>query len=340
MPAHKPLQTPLDLVGNNDAAATLLPMKSFAEPFRLIFEKPSGEVSNIEVRSLGGLRSVTERLEKGEIREMNRFATLEMQLWGLLAERVGFLQRGAPQAGLSAGIMPLGPQATGFAEDMAPLFGGEINALNALADMTKKAQEARELVDPSARPVPEPSEHKFVKGDCVNLTPDGEKALASIVGANAIDMESDNAAHIMRQSEPGFTSEELDEIEEAGNLDEEIHGKASPSTGPLAAAIGMAVEAIRPVGIDGEGEREIYRRENDAWVKITLPALQVGDQFVMIDDGTTPPDEAAKWTATGTPAKNDDGLWQIQAKEVGSDAESGSSTAQDNPDEPDAKDDA
>ena len=82
-----PLHTALHLT--SDIKGSPLPQKSFAEPFRLIFEKATGEVSNIEVRSLGGLRTVSERLEKGELREMDRFSSLEMQLWGLLAERVG-----------------------------------------------------------------------------------------------------------------------------------------------------------------------------------------------------------------------------------------------------------
>jgi hypothetical protein len=296
------------------------------EPFRLIFEKQTGEVTNIEVRSLAGLRTVAERLESGEIQEMNRFSSLEMQLWGLLAERVGFLRRGPPQAGLAAGIMPLGEQATAFAEDMAPLFGDEVSALNALAEMREKAQKAGELVNPKLRPKPVPSEHKFVQADGVNLTTEGEKLLAKIVGANEIDMQSDNAAQLMRKSEAGLSSEELDEIEEANKVDEAIHGEPKPQTGPVAAAIGMAVEAIRPV--ESDGLREIYRREGDSWVKIAFPALRSSDHFVMIDDANTNPANAKVWRAVGWPAKNDDGVWAIQAEPVESDVDDGSSENQ------------
>ena len=246
MPSANPLHAALHATGNT-VKGNPLPQKSFVEPFRLIFEKPSGEVSNIEVRSLGGLRSVAERLENGELCELNRFSTLEMQLWGLLAERVGFLRRGPPQSGLAAGIMPLGEGATGFAEDMSSLFGGEVEALNALSEMKEKARKAGELQNPKLRPDPTPSEHKFVKEDGVNLTPDGEIRLANLVGASSLDREADNAAHLMRSSDSGYSAEELDEIEEAGKVDDAIHGTPTAQTGPMAAAIGMAVEAPRPV---------------------------------------------------------------------------------------------
>jgi hypothetical protein len=99
--------------------------KLFNKPFRMVFEVTGTEqVTWIEVESLSGLRHVADRLDKGEIREIDQYTSLEMQLWGHLAEYVGFLREPAQiESPLSAGIQPLGAEVGELTNDMSRYVG-------------------------------------------------------------------------------------------------------------------------------------------------------------------------------------------------------------------------
>ena len=172
--------------------------KIFTKPFRLVFKRTEDQaVTWIEVKSADGLKTVIERLAKAELVPVNACATLSLQLWALLAEHIGFLRYSGPDGYLNAGIEPLGAEQADLVGDMTELFGGFDPALAALSEMRDDAvREWEKSEGPS-----------ILKGDGVNLTPEGEKLLASevydTVGDSNVDvkMETANAEVLLQDTE-------------------------------------------------------------------------------------------------------------------------------------------
>jgi len=212
--------------------------KVFAKPVRLVFKKiENQEVTWIEISTLRGLKEVIQRLAGGVLVPLNAASTLQMQLWAHLAEHVGFLRFNGPSDEFSAGIQPLGAEQGQLINDMKEIFGGidpGLAALSNIRDQVMRDIEARQPVEPAG------SGGQYVKSDGVNLTPEGEVALADLVGESVLDMESDVAQALMRESEPGLTGEEID----AALADHNYFGDpdAQEVTGEEAAEMGRRVE--------------------------------------------------------------------------------------------------
>lgn len=228
----------------NDSPTSLLPPKIFAQPFRLALKKgDSDDVTWIEVRSLAGLRGVFEKIEKGELTEIDRFSSVEMQLWGHMAEHSGFLRVQGSASSLAAGIQPLGDQAGALADDFASLMGGsDVDALNLLGAM-QNTLKSRPL-DRTPMGQPEVT-HEFVKPDGVNLTAAGENALLDLVYGDlptasrqdssettAFRKESENAVEIFLRDTPPATPEEV-EAEALEAIDCQIAADSEATEGPI-----------------------------------------------------------------------------------------------------------
>jgi hypothetical protein len=170
----------------------LVPQRVFARPFRLTFEKQSGETTMIEVKTLDGLREVISRRNEGKVFEIDGY-TLEIQLWGVLAEHCGFLRADpGSKSALSSGVQPISEAAAALTSDLAELCGGDDAGIQMLEEM-------RRAVGRAENAVRERHDHafklgKFVKEDGVNLTPAGEEKLAEIVGEPLTEIER-AAAH-------------------------------------------------------------------------------------------------------------------------------------------------
>ena len=181
------IKDPLAVSGEQ---TSLLPPKIFAHPFRLALKKGK-DVTWLEVRSLKGLRNVFDKLESGELEEVSRFASVEMQLWGLMAEHSGFMRIAGNGSTLAAGIQPLGEEPAALADDLASIMGGtDVDALKVLGDMRNTLKKK-----PIDRTPMEQEEltHEFVKPDGVNLTQEGEEALISLVyGPTGISKPDDH----------------------------------------------------------------------------------------------------------------------------------------------------
>lgn len=174
--------------------------KLFAKPFRLVFKRVEDQaITWIEVESSNGLKTVVDRLAKAELVPVNAYATLSLQLWALLAEHVGFLRFQGPEGHLNAGLEPLGAEQAELVGDMTELFGGFDPALEALTSMRDSAVKKQEDAAGDG-----PS---FFKVDGVNLTPEGEKELASEVygtvgDANvSVKMETATAEALLAETE-------------------------------------------------------------------------------------------------------------------------------------------
>lgn len=111
--------------------------KTFAKPFRVILTDSEERTRVFEVRSLAGLRSLFDRIEREELREISKFASVQMQLWGFLAEHSGFMQATQPRT-MEAGLGVLGPSAA-LVDDMADLFGGVDAGVEVLRDARRMA---------------------------------------------------------------------------------------------------------------------------------------------------------------------------------------------------------
>jgi hypothetical protein len=252
---------------------SLLPKKVFAQPFRLAFKKDE-DVTWVEVESLAGLRSVTEKLATGELTEIDQFSSLMMQLWGHLAEHTGFLRvKGSPSA-LAAGIQPLGEEAVALAEDLSAIMGGDdVSALGTLGDM-KDLLGRRPIDNTPMKPVP--VTHDFVKQDGINLTEKGEDALMERVLNNgfsnqpdkaprretlAFEKERENAIEIFLAQTPAATPEEIEaekaeavEAAALGELKQKAAGKVI--TGKNAAIIGRYVAEVGR-GLDNADDKAV-----------------------------------------------------------------------------------
>jgi len=110
--------------------------KSFAHGFRLVFLDDEDNEVMIEVKTLDGLRAVMQRLQKKTLHETEG-NTLELQLWGILAEHSGFLRSGGGtplfSTGPEAGIVPLGEGRAALLTD--PIFGGTDDAAERINEM-------------------------------------------------------------------------------------------------------------------------------------------------------------------------------------------------------------
>ena len=173
--------------------------KVFAKPFRLVFKRVKDQaITWIEVKTADGLKTVIDRIAKAELVPVNACATLDLQLWALLAEHVGFLRYSGPGGYLNAGLEPLGAEQADLVGDMTELFGGFDTALAALSEMRDGAVKDWE------KSVEGPS---YLKVDGVNLTPEGEKELAShvydTIGESNVNvkMETANAEVLLQDTE-------------------------------------------------------------------------------------------------------------------------------------------
>jgi len=137
------------LLEKDAKSESILPEKVFAHPFRLVFMNNDGETTWIEVASLEGLKAVCARIERDEIRPLNRATTLELQLWGLLAEHCGFLRFGNPTSFFGMGIQPEGAGAAALAGDLTNLFGSSEEALAEMNAMQKRVRPAVTGVSPT-----------------------------------------------------------------------------------------------------------------------------------------------------------------------------------------------
>lgn len=299
----------------NGPEQTLLPSKVFAQPFRLAFKKDD-DVIWLEVRSLEGLRQVATRLDEGEIQEIDRFSTLEMQLWGLLAEHAGFLRIQGCASALAAGIQPLGEQTAALAEDISSIMGGDdVAALNMLNTM-KSALKSTPFDDTLTKQTTVSNE--FVKSDGVNYTEKGEDTLREMVlgrdtrpyaearkpSKETIEHEKvvENAIQIFRET-PEPTEEEREweasVITECGERGEgsSVQRNAVPPTeepkvGPAAARIGRLVADVAR-GLDNEADAAV-RSEAEAAIQILTEMMKRGASAI---EGGIPLHDVEKFTS-------------------------------------------
>ena len=173
--------------------------KVFAKPFRLVFKRTEDmAVAWIEVKSLAGLRTVCEKIANGDLVPVDAYSTLDRQLWGHLAEHVGFLRYAGPEDEFSAGIQPAGPGFGELADDLTTLFGGTDGMLQGLAELREQI-----MRDVEARmPYEETTNHDFVKEDGVNLTPEGEQKLAELAGESGMDVVGHHLESLVRETDP------------------------------------------------------------------------------------------------------------------------------------------
>jgi hypothetical protein len=107
--------------------------KRFSKPFHLVLTDSSGQTRIIEVQSMDGLRGVFDRVSRGELLDSSGFSSIQMQLWGHLAEYIGFMQMKQPSA-VESGLGVMGPVAAAI-DDVADLFGGLDDGVAALSEM-------------------------------------------------------------------------------------------------------------------------------------------------------------------------------------------------------------
>lgn len=181
-----------------------VPTKVFAKPFRVVFKKTEDQtVTWLEIKTLAGLRKVCAMLADGNLVPVDAYATLDRQLWGHLAEHCGFLRyEGKSKNDFSAGIQPAGEAFGELADDLSVLFGGQDKVLSGLA--TIRDSVLRDIEANS--PYQEDGDHTYVKEDGVNLTPEGEQALADLVGEDPSEHELET---LVEETEPE-TEEEKD----------------------------------------------------------------------------------------------------------------------------------
>lgn len=183
------------------------PGKVFAQPFYLVFKKVSTqEVTWIKVETLGGLKNVTKQIAEGNLTPVNASATLDRQLWGLLAEYTGFLRSSKPAGHFNAGIQPLGSEFGSLGEDLTELFGGFDTALTGLNEIRRNVVGNLEGAEPT-------TEFPFachgpqvaagaplVQGDFP--TPEGEEVLEDLFAATDPEDLGPDALKPTDQSEP------------------------------------------------------------------------------------------------------------------------------------------
>lgn len=170
--------------------------KVFARPFRVVFKKTEDQtITWLEIRTLAGLRKVCSMLADGNLVPIDAFATLDRQLWGHLAEYIGFLRHPGLDNEFSAGIQPVGSGFGELVDDLSPIFGGSDEVLSGLS--TIRDQVMRDIE--AQQPFQEMVDHTYVKEDGVNLTSEGENKLADILGE---DPEVNTLETLVAESEP------------------------------------------------------------------------------------------------------------------------------------------
>ena len=181
--------------------ASLGGIKVFSKPFDLVFMKPElQEATWIRVETLAGLKNVIERVATGELVPVNASSTLDRQLWGLLAEHVGFLRYKGPAGNLHDGIQPVGPEQAALVGDMSELFGGFEPAIKAIAAMREQHIESLKAK------LNEGGVSAF-KDDGINLTKEAEAVLAKEIydvhtsSGLKIRMDAANAEILTRETE-------------------------------------------------------------------------------------------------------------------------------------------
>jgi hypothetical protein len=213
----------------------LVPQKVFAKPFRLAFENRAGEKVWVEVKTLGGLKEIIRRLHEGEIFEKEGY-TLGVQLWGVVADYIGFLRVKPSESSFFGGLQPFGEGAVALSEDLTQLFGSEDTGIKALAEMRDKVRLEMEsrLADPNFVPEANP----LLKDDGVNLTQEGEEKLADIIASSLTETtrQQENAEILYAQTE----------VEEE-SVDDAIAEEHAPAegevvTGEIAEDVGRRVE--------------------------------------------------------------------------------------------------
>jgi hypothetical protein len=216
--------------------------KVFAKPFRLVFLKSeTQDLTWIEVKTLQGLKNVTERIASGELIPINAWSTLDRQLWGLLAEHIGFLRYAGPDGALNAGIQPIGPEQAQLADDMTQLFGGFEPAIQAISEMRARALAGLEDLEQPTR-----EQNEYLKGDGVNLTPEGEDILAEMVygeqvsGNLRVKMTAANAEVLVDETEAQDPTDYAIEEIEADNR--ELQTKTGPEAEAEAERVERAAE--------------------------------------------------------------------------------------------------
>ncbi len=175
-------------------------IKVFSKPFDLVFMKPKlQEVTWIRVETLDGLKNVIERVATGELVPVNASSTLDRQLWGLLAEHVGFLRYKGPAGNLHDGIQPVGPEQAALVGDMTELFGGFGPAIEAISAMrTQHIESLKAKLDGTV---------SAFKDDGINLTKEAEAILAKEIydvetsSGLQIRMDAANAEVLTRETE-------------------------------------------------------------------------------------------------------------------------------------------
>jgi hypothetical protein len=290
----------------NDIPSNILPPKVFVQPFRLALKKgESDDVTWIEVRSLQGLRNIFEKIEKGTLTEIDRFSSVEMQLWGLMAEHSGFLRYQGSDSSFAAGIQPTGEQTAALADDLSIFTGGdEIAALEVLGSIQSTLR--KRPFDNTPMTVEE-SAHEFVKPDGVNLTEKGEDVLQDLVygeqdlpahagkkhsaEAVAFRKDSENAIQIFMET-PAPTLEERAVEDEANKtcvdhgdkpLNEICKENAVPPTeepkivGSEAAKIGQLI-AVAARGLDTEVD-DVVREQSRAALDILHTMVEEGHRL-------------------------------------------------------------
>lgn len=213
-----------------DRVSTPEQSKVFAKPFRVIFKKTkTQQITGIEVTSLEGLKKIADKIAAGELTPIDSMSTLDRQLWGHLAEYVGFLRYDVKVGEFGSGIQPIGGPKSQLVDEMKEIFGGLDPGLEALNKMRDQLSKSRASLEPVT---PEQNNNVYLKEDLVNLTPLGEAKLAEIAGISNTEAVSDVANALVTETEPGPTSEELEEIEsmdfepaERTGIDAELEGR-------------------------------------------------------------------------------------------------------------------
>lgn len=113
--------------------------KVFVAPFRLALRRKDGETVLMRVETLAGLKKVMAAYEAGDYLPGDGGMTLDRQLWGLLAEHVGFLRTPSISDGeMAAGLEPLGEQGA-LVDDMTAIMGSVESGLDNLAVLRRLA---------------------------------------------------------------------------------------------------------------------------------------------------------------------------------------------------------
>lgn len=230
--------------------------KRFQKPITLVFEDvPTGEAITCRIVTLDQLKEVCQKLDKGEIKEAGRFSSLEMQLFGHMAESTGFLREVRSAHPLAEGLGLLAGRGE-LRSDLESVLGEE-----GTEDVIEFAKKVATRPQRSVGLDVAPSTGKSAwKADGVNLTPEAEKKIQEMHGLDDVKVQAGNAIRLMLDSIPGLTSEEMDEIlEEAKHRDPETREgsadlaarmEAATRGGPLADLKSMltnGIEEMRPV---------------------------------------------------------------------------------------------